>query len=110
MTKANVIQLGLILFLLGGIGYGSFVLVGFDAQTAGIASQSLLVLLICVWVISYFVRVITGKMTFMEQRKRYRTEYEQVTNRELQKKFDSMTNDQKISLIKELEDEDNDAK
>ncbi len=47
-------------------------------------------------------------MTFNEQRKRYRKEFDQITDLQLQKKFDSMTDDEKIRLFKEIEAENND--
>ncbi len=46
-------------------------------------------------------------MTFMEQRKRYRSEYQQIRDRELQAKFDSMSNEDKIRFFKELEKDNN---
>ncbi len=46
-------------------------------------------------------------MTFMEQRKRYRKEYQEITERELEAKFDSMSNEDKIRLIKEVEKDNN---
>ncbi len=107
MTKANVVQLGLLLFLLGGVAYGGFVFYGLDLTKAGIASESVLVLLLIIWILSYFLRVLTGKMTFMEQRKRYRKEYQQITDRELEARFDSMSNEDKIRLFKELEKDNN---
>jgi len=110
LTKANVLQLGLLLFLLGVVGYGFFVFIGFDTEKAGIASESILLLIVLGWIFSYFFRVITGNMTFIEQRKRYRHVYDQLTDRKLQEKFDSMSNDQKISLLKELETDKNKTK
>ncbi len=103
MTKVNVLQLGLLLFLLGGLAYGVFLFYGLDLTKAGIASELVLVLLLMIWVFSYFLRVITGKMTFMEQRKRYREQYQQITDRELEVKFDSMSEEEKSRLINELE-------
>ena len=44
----------------------------------------------------------------MEQRKRYNEEYKLITDRELQNKFDSMSNKEKRDLIKELEKDNND--
>ncbi|KGG15022.1 MULTISPECIES: DUF3007 family protein [unclassified Prochlorococcus] len=108
MTKANVIQLGLFLFVLGGLGYGVFLLAGLEGSKAGIASESVIIFLLIVWISSYFYRVVTGNMTFMEQRKRYNDEYKLITDRELQDKFDSMSNEQKSDLIKELEKDNND--
>ena len=103
MTKANVIQLGLLVFVLGGIFYGAFIALGLDQSKAGIAAEAVLVLIVCLWSVSYFFRVITGNMTFMEQRKRYRKAYEELAEAKLLEKFDSMSEDEKINLIKELE-------
>ena len=85
----------------------TFVSYGLDVAKAGIASQSVLVVLLLIWVLSYFLRVVTGKMTFMEQRKRYRKEYQEITERELEAKFDSISNEDKIRLIKEVEKDNN---
>ncbi len=103
MTKANVLQVGLAVFLFGGISYGAFRLIGFDETSSGIAAQALLVLIILGWSGTYFLRVITGKMTFMEQRKRYRKAYEEISEAKLQEKFDSMSEEEKNKLIQELE-------
>ncbi len=103
MTRFNVLQIGLIAFFIGAIGYVSFLVFGFDSSKAGIASEALLVLIIMAWVGSYFSRVFSGKMTFMEQRKRYREAYDQKTNRLIQDKYDSMSEEDKNRLINELE-------
>ena len=103
MTKGNVVLIGLIALSLGGIGYGLFLFLGLDAYKAGIASEAILVLVVCAWIASYFFRVLSGKMTFMEQRKRYRDSYEKLTNRELEEKFDSMSKEEQRRLLQELE-------
>ncbi len=103
MTRTNVLQIGLIAFLIGAIGYASFLALGFDSSKAGIASEALLIFLVIAWTGSYFFRVVTGKMTFMEQRKRYRDAYDQKTNRLIQDKYDSMSEEDKARLINELE-------
>ncbi len=46
-------------------------------------------------------------MTFMEQRRRYREAYEQISTAELQAKFDSLPKDEQNRLIEELEAEKN---
>ena len=43
-------------------------------------------------------------MTFMEQRKRYRKEYEKIMDEKLQTKFNSMTKEDQEKLIQELEE------
>ncbi len=103
MTKGNVVLIGAIVFLIGAIGYALFLGIGFDSSKAGIASEAILVLVICAWIASYFFRVIGGNMTFMEQRKRYRDAYEKLTNRALEEKFDSMSEEEQNRLLQELE-------
>ena len=110
MTKGNVIQLGLLLLLLGVLVKAVFDFTGINEVNAGIASGALLAFMVFTWVISYFFRVFTGRMTFMEQRKRYREEYEEITNNELQKKFKAMPDDEKNNLINELGAQNNENK
>ena len=105
MTRANVIQLGFVVLALGGGGYGIFRVLGLDEATAGIAAEALLILLVIGWTSSYLFRVVSGKMTFMEQRKRYRQAYDELTTSQLQARFDSMSKEEQISLLKDLEGE-----
>ena len=107
MTRIKVFQIGLIVFVLGGVAYETFQLFGFESISAGIAAQSILILLIFAWTVSYLFRVFTGNMTFMEQRKRYREEYEKLTDKRIQEKFDSMSEAERIQLIKDVEKESN---
>ncbi|WP_320674374.1 DUF3007 family protein [Prochlorococcus sp. MIT 1341] len=103
MTRLGVIQLGLGVFALGGLGYLVFRLIGVNGGSAGIASEALLVLIVLGWTGSYLFRVVSGKMTFMEQRKRYRKAYEDLKTSELQERFASLPKDEQIRLMKELE-------
>ncbi len=105
LSRTNVLQLGLALIALGVIGYSIFLVIALDGQAAGIASQTLLVLLVFGWTGSYLFRVFTGKMTFVEQRKRYLEAYEKMSNEELQSKFDSMSKDEQVKLLKDFEGE-----
>ena len=105
MTRAKVFQVGLIVFLLGGLGYEVFQLFGFESISAGIAAQSILILLVFAWTASYLFRVFSGNMTFMEQRKRYREAYEKLTDEKIMEKFDSMTDEEKYELLKTVEEE-----
>ena len=105
MTRANVLQLGLLVLLLGAIGYGFFRLIGLEGISAGIAAEALLVFVVIGWTGSYLLRVVTGKMTFVEQRKRYLDAYEKLTTDELQSRFESMSEEQQIRLIKDLEED-----
>ncbi len=105
LTRGNVLQIGLALFLLGAIGYGGFRFIGFESASAGIAAESILLLLVLAWTGSYLFRVVTGKMTFVEQRKRYLDAYEKLSTKEIQSRFESMTEEEQIRLIKEIESE-----
>ena len=105
MTRAKVFQIGFIVFLFGGLGYELFQLLGFESISAGIATQSILILIIFAWTSSYLFRVFSGNMTFMEQRKRYREAYEKLTDDKIREKFDSMTEEETIELLKKVEEE-----
>ena len=105
MTRSQVFLIGLIVFALGGLGYEVFQLIGFESISAGIAAQSLLILVVFGWTISYLFRVFTGNMTFMEQRKRYRKAYEKLTDEKILAQFESLTEEEKIELIKTVEEE-----
>ena len=105
MTRAKVFQIGFLVFVLGGLGYEAFQFLGFESISAGIATQSILILIIFAWTTSYLFRVFSGNMTFMEQRKRYREAYEKLTDEKIRKKFDSLSDEEKIELIKEVEKE-----
>ncbi len=105
MTRAQVFQIGLFVFVLGGLGYELFQLFGFESISAGIATQSILILIIFAWTVSYLFRVFSGNMTFMEQRKRYREAYEKLTDEKIKEKFEAMTDKEKIELLKTVEEE-----
>ena len=105
MTRAKVFQIGLIVFILGGLGYEVFKILGFESISAGIATQLILILIILAWTASYLLRVFSGNMTFMEQRKRYREAYEKLTDDKIRKKFESMTEEEKLELLKTVEEE-----
>ena len=104
MTKGKVIQIGLIVSLLGFLLYKISFSQDFNEITTGSISNVILFSLIFIWVASYILRVFTGKMTFMEQRKRYREKYDKVLDEKLKKKFNSMTIEEQNTLLKELEE------
>ena len=105
MTRLKVLQIGLGVFALGGLGYSVLRDIGFQGSSAGIASEALLVLIVLGWTGSYLFRVVTGKMTFMEQRRRYRKAYEELTTSELQARFEALPEDEQIRLMKEIEND-----
>ena len=103
MTKGKVIQIGLFISLLGLISYEYEPQIGFDNITTTTLSSCILILIVIAWVTSYVYRVVNGKMTFMEQRKRYRKEYEKVVNDKLETKFNSLSKEEQQKLMKDLE-------
>ena len=90
MTKGKVVQIGLFISFIGLISYEFSKQFGIDNFTTTSISSCILILIVCTWVTSYVYRVVNGKMTFMEQRKRYRKEYEKVVNDKLETNFLSL--------------------
>ena len=103
MTKAKVIQIGIIVSLLGLISYKLVPSFGIDTFAATTISSCILILIVITWVSSYLYRVVNGKMTFMEQRKRYRKEYEKVVNDKLEQKFNELSKEEQAKLMEDLE-------
>ena len=103
MTKGKVIQIGLFILLIGLISYKLTPQIGIDNFTYATLSSSFLILIVIAWVTSYVFRVINGKMTFMEQRKRYRKEYEKVVNDKLETKFNALSKEEQQKLMEDLE-------
>ena len=103
MTKNKVIQIGLFISLVGLISYKFAPQNGIDNFTGTTLSSCILILIIIIWVTSYIYRVVNGKMTFMEQRKRYRREYEKVVNDKLETRFNSLSKEEQQKLMEDLE-------
>ncbi len=103
MTKGKVLQIGLLIFFLGILSYKLLPQFGFDNFTASTISNFILILVVITWVSTYVFRVVNGKMTFMEQRKRYRKKYEKTLNDKLEIKFNSLSKEEQEKLMKELE-------
>ena len=102
ITRGKALLAGLAIFGIGGIGYWGFQAAGFEGFSAGIAAQALLVVIVLVWTSSYLFRVVTGNMTYMEQRRRYRSGYDAATDEELQKRFDALSPEEQEKLMREL--------
>ena len=102
MTRAKVLLIGLAVFGLGAIGYAGFDAAGFQGFSAGIAAQSLLVLIVLVWTGSYLFRVVTGQMTFMEQRRRYRDVYDEQARKDLEDRFDALPAEEQHALLRRI--------
>ncbi len=105
ITRGKALLAGLAIFGIGGIGYWGFQAAGFEGFSAGIAAQALLVVIVLVWTGSYLFRVVTGNMTYMEQRRRYRSGYDAATDEELLKRFDALSTEEQEKLMKELAQE-----
>jgi len=103
LTKGKVIQIGLFISLIGLISYKFEPQIGIDNFTSTTISSCILILIVITWVTSYVYRVVNGKMTFMEQRKRYRKEYEKVINDKLETKFNSLSKEEQQKLMEDLE-------
>ena len=103
MTKGKVLQIGLLISLLGIIIFELAPQFGIDNFTANTISSSILILIVVTWVLSYIFRVVNGKMTFMEQRKRYRKEYEKIVNVRLENKFNALSKEEQEKIMKDLE-------
>ena len=103
MTKGKVIQIGLFISFLGLISYKLLPQIGIDNFSANTISSCILIMIVIGWGTSYVFRVVNGKMTFMEQRKRYRKEYEKVVNDKLETKFNSLSKEEQQKLMEDLE-------
>jgi len=103
LTKGKVLQIGIFLSLIGLISYEFVPQIGINNFTASTISSCILIMIVFTWVSSYVYRVLNGKMTFMEQRKRYRKEYEKVVNDKLETKFNSLSKEEQEKLMEDLE-------
>ena len=102
ITRGGALLAGGAVFAIGGLGYWLFQAAGLEGFSAGIAAQALLVAIVLVWTGSYLFRVISGNMTYMEQRRRYRSAYDAATEDELQKRFDALSPAEQEQLLREL--------
>ena len=103
MTKGKVIQLGIFVSLIGLISYELVPQIGIDNFKVTAISSCILILIVTTWVTSYIYRVVNGKMTFIEQMKRYRKEYEKVVNDKLETKFNALPKEEQEKLMEDLE-------
>ncbi|MCP9774984.1 DUF3007 family protein [Cyanobium sp. WAJ14-Wanaka] len=101
MNRGQAILLGIGIFALGGIGYALFQANGLEGFSAGIATSAVLTVLVLGWTSSYLLRALTGKMTYMQQRREYREAYDSLTNEQLQAKFDALSPEEQERLLRE---------
>ena len=102
MTKGKVLQIGIFVSIIGLTSYLIAPQIGLDNFTSNTISSFILILIVIIWVSSYIYRVVNGKMTFMEQRKRYRKEYEKVVNDKLETKFNALSKEEQEKLMEDL--------
>ena len=103
MTKGKVVQIGFLISLLGLLSYKLAPIFGIDNFTTSTISNFILIVIVITWVSSYVLRVVNGKMTFMEQRKRYRKEYEKIVNDKLEIKFNALSKEEQKKIMEDLE-------
>ena len=103
MTKGKVLQIGLLISFLGILSYELSPQLGMDNFTASTISNFILIAIVIIWVLSYVFRVVNGKMTFMEQRKRYRKKYEKIMSDKLEIKLNSLSKEERAKLMEDLE-------
>ena len=103
MTKGKVVQIGFLISILGLLTYKLVPQFGMDNFTASTISNFILIIIVITWVSSYVYRVVNGKMTFMEQRRRYRKKYEKVVNDKLETKFNALSKEEQKKLMEDLE-------
>jgi len=104
LTKLKVLQLGILLAIMGFFSYKFASYFGISDISTSSISNLILITIVLVWIASYLLRVISGNMTFMEQRKRYRQVYDKKFTERLEKKFESLSNDEQKKLLEELEE------
>jgi len=102
ISRGGALLAGAVVFAIGGLGYWGFQALGFEGFSAGIAAQALLVAVVLVWTGSYLFRVVSGNMTYMEQRRRYRSAYDAATEAELQERFDALSPAEQQALLEEI--------
>ena len=107
MTKGKVIEIGLLFSLLGLLSYKFLPQLGITNFSVITISNFILILIVITWVSSYVYRVVNGKMTFMEQRRRYRKEYEKIVNDKLESKFNELSKEEQEKLIENIEKKHN---
>ena len=103
MTKGKVVQIAIFFSLIGLISYELLPQIGIDNFTVSTISSCILILIVITWVSSYVYRVVNGKMTFMEQRKRYRNKYEKLVSDKLEAKCNALSKEEQEKLMKDLE-------
>ena len=96
--------MGVLLAIIGFLCYEFSPYFGLSEISTTSISNLILITIVLFWVSSYLLRVVNGNMTFMEQRKRYREVYEKKFAEKLEKKFESLSDDEQKKLLEELDE------
>ena len=102
MTRGQALLVGLGVLALGGVGWWGFQASGLEGFTPGLAASALLTVLVLAWTASYLLRVVSGRMTYMEQRRQYRASYDARTDAELLARFDALSPEEQGQLLREV--------
>ena len=96
MRRIDAIAISLGVFVAAGLVYFVLQIVGLDGINAGIWTQTLLVIGLVGWSLTYLLRVGNKKMTYNQQLK----DYEEAV---MQKRLEEMSPEQLTELQKEIE-------
>ncbi|MEB3265274.1 MAG: DUF3007 family protein [Cyanobacteriota bacterium] len=102
ISRGQALLVGLVVLGLGGAGYALFQRQGLEGFSAGIAASSVLMLLVLGWTASYLLRVVSGRMTYMDQRRTYRAAYDAYTDDQLQARFEALSPEEQQQLLTEV--------
>lgn len=98
MRRIDALGISLGVFIAAGLVYLALQLVGFDGIQAGIWTQTLLVIGLIGWSLTYLFRVGTKNMTYNQQLK----DYEEAV---MQKRLEEMSPEELAQLEQEIEQE-----
>ena len=96
MRRIDALGIGLGVFIAAGLVYLALQLIGLDGISAGIWTQTLLVIGLVGWSLSYLIRVGNKKMTYNQQLK----DYEEAV---MQKRLEEMSPEELAQLQQEVE-------
>ncbi len=96
MRRIDAIAISLGVFVAAGLVYFVLQIVGLDGINAGIWTQTLLVIGLAGWSLTYLLRVGNKKMTYNQQLK----DYEEAV---MQKRLEEMSPEQLAELQQEIE-------
>jgi len=102
MRRVDVIAIGLGVFIAGGLAYWGLQSLGIAPLQAGLWSQVLLVAGLVIWVLTYGLRVITGRMTYDRQLQNYEDAV-------LEKRLASLTPEELAQIQAEIDQENPDT-